>query len=57
MEHVNAGVNTDSHTKLIKNGILWFENGSNGYLLCKICYKKAEPMWRRKPVTNFKYKW
>ncbi len=32
MKHISAGVNTDIHTKLIKTGILWFENGSNGYL-------------------------
>ncbi len=43
MKHINAGVNTDIHTKLIKIGILWLENGSNGYLLFKISYEKAEP--------------
>ncbi len=41
--YFTAGVNSDIHTKLIKIGILWLENGSNGYLLCKISYEKAEP--------------
>ncbi len=43
MKHISAGVNTDIHTKPIKIGILWLENGSNGYLLCKISYEKVEP--------------
>ncbi len=47
MKHISAGVDTDIYTKLIKNGILWLENGSNGYLLCKISSEKAKSMWRR----------
>ncbi len=51
MKHINAGVNTDS--KLIN--ILRLENGSNGYLLCKIGSEKVEPMGRRKPLTLYKW--
>ncbi len=44
MKRISACVNTDIHTKLIKIGILWLENGSNGYLICKVGYEKAETM-------------
>ncbi len=44
MKRINAGINTNIHIKLIKIGILWLENGSNGYLLGKISSEKAEPI-------------